>query len=222
MPTAELKPPVRLALIALLLSPEKEVTDPVLYERFRVKVAKAGRDTLEPAGFITFDVRKNTNFHRLTAKGREHARALLTGPAPEKAGGSMADVRLLYAIGKLLDRVIRDYGLDDEKVFHPDSEGQRPLPKPRPEPAVDVEDKVLAAYHSLAKRHGGLVSLVRLRDQLPGIDRETLDKTLKAMDRSRVIQLEPEPNQKALPPEARDAAIRIGGEDKHLITIGHR
>jgi hypothetical protein len=194
----------------------------MLYERFRVKVAKAGRDALIPAGLINVELRKGTNYHELTAKGRERARALLTEPAPEGAKGSVADVRLLYAIGKLLDRVIRDYGLDDEKVFHPDANGPAPLPKPRLEPAVDIEEKVLAVYHNLAKRHGGLVSLVRLRDQLPGIDRETLDKTLKAMDRSRVIQLEPEPNQKALPPEAREAAVKIGGEDKHLITIGHR
>lgn len=226
MPTADLKPPIRLALIALLLMPEREVTDPMLYERFRVRVAKAGRDALGPAGLVDV-VRRNTKgevtekggtyFHQLTPKGRQRARALLTEPAPEDAKGSVADVRLLYAIGELLDRVIRDYGLDEEEVFRPGD-----VNRPRPQPVAGIEDQIMAVYEGLSKQHGDLVSLVRLRDQLSQIDRADLDKALKAMDRQRMIQLEPDPNRKALTREAREGALSIGGEDKHFITIGYR
>lgn len=90
-------------------------------------------------------------------------------------------------------------------------------------PATEnIEDRITAAYTKLAKQHGDLVGLVRLRIELADIDRATLDQTLKAMDRARVIHLDPDPNRKALPPEAHEAAIRIGGEDKHFITAGHR
>ncbi|NUT05977.1 MAG: hypothetical protein HOV76_21115, partial [Hamadaea sp.] len=99
MPNAELKPSIRLALIALLLMPEKEVTDPMLYERFRVRVAKAGRDVLGTTGLVEV-VRRNakgevtktggTYFHQLTPEGRRQARALLAEPAPADAKGSVA------------------------------------------------------------------------------------------------------------------------------------
>jgi hypothetical protein len=36
------------------------------------------------------------------------------------------------------------------------------------------------------------------------------------------VNLEPEPNQKTLKPEDRRAAVRIGGEDRHLLAIGMR
>ena len=226
MPTAELKPPVRLALIALLLVPEKWVTDPMLYERFRVKVEKAGREALGGTAGLAKVERRNakgeltekggTFFHQLTPEGRRRALALLTAPAPEGARGSVADVRMLYAIGKLLTRAIRDYGLDEEKVLHPDD-----VNAPPPQPVKSIEDQIMAAYDGLSKQHGDLVSLVRLRDQLSQIDRADLDKALKAMDRERVIQLEPDPNRKALTREVREAAVSIGGEDKHFITIGY-
>lgn len=44
-------------------------------------------------------------------------------------------------------------------------------------------------------------------DALDDVNREDLDRTLKAMDRSRMIQLSPDPNRKALSPEARRAAV---------------
>jgi hypothetical protein len=227
MPPVELSPPARLALIGLLLIPQKLVTNTQLDEEFKIKIAKGDRERLDREGFITATRERPTSgpfYHELTATGRAQARSLLAQPAPANAKGAIADVRLLYAIGKVLDRVIRDYGLDEEKVFHP-GEG---VPEgkdgsvPTTGSSVAIDEQVMAAYTSLCKRHGDLVSLVRLRHQLSNIDRHVLDSTLKLMDRQRVIQLEPDPNQKALPPEAHDAALSIGGEDKHFITIGHR
>jgi hypothetical protein len=39
------------------------------------------------------------------------------------------------------------------------------------------------------------------------------------MDRDQVIQLEPDPNRKVLSDRAKAAAIFLGGEDIHLITV---
>ena len=79
-------------------------------------------------------------------------------------------------------------------------------------------EAVRAAYAELASERGeDLVSLVRLRDRLKDVPREDLDRVLKEMDRARVIQLEPDPNRKALPQESRDAAIVLGGDPKHFI-----
>jgi hypothetical protein len=83
-----------------------------------------------------------------------------------------------------------------------------------------LERQILNSYQSLTTRPGELVSLVRLRNALSGIDRATLDAELKRLDRARIIQLDPDPNQKALPPEAHRDAIRLGGEPKHFISAG--
>lgn len=84
-------------------------------------------------------------------------------------------------------------------------------------PDDQVDARIAQAYTELG-RPGEVVSLLRLRDRLPDIDRPTLDRALKRLDRARVIQLDPEPNQKALPLEARDASVRLGGDDRHLIS----
>lgn len=84
-------------------------------------------------------------------------------------------------------------------------------------PDAEVDARIARAYADLA-RPGQHLSLVRLRDRLQDIDRPTLDRALKRLDRARVIQLDAEPNQKGLPLAARDASIRQGGEDRHLIT----
>lgn len=80
-----------------------------------------------------------------------------------------------------------------------------------------IRADVIQAYGALSSEPGELVSLARLRDRLKGVPREDLDRVLKEMDRARVIQLEPDPNRKALPQEAKDAAIVLGGEPKHFL-----
>lgn len=218
MPTVDLAPGSRQALIAMLVLAEENVTDPILHERFSLKIGMK-RQELSRAGFITVADKKvkNAYVYSLTGKGRTRALAALAEPAPPGAKGAMADVRLLYAISNVLHRVIEEHGLDDGKVFKSVGSDLR-----EPQSNQTLEGQVLAAYQGLSKRHGDLVSLVRLRDRLADIKRETLDRTLKTMDRQRMIQLEPDPNRKALPAEALEAAVSVGGEDKHFITIGHR
>jgi hypothetical protein len=215
MSTVELSAPGRQALIALLLIAE-DATNPMLIERFRLEIKKTERDALVGAKLITIPGKVgNANVHRLTKEGRDSGRRELAKSAP---GGTGYGVHLLYAVANILDRVMEQYGLDLDKVLHGDTQA----PTPVTTSPQDVEGQILTAYSDLAKRHGDLVSLVRLRSRLAAVDRAALDQTLKTMDRSRLIQLEPDPNRKALPPEAHEAAIRIGGEDKHFITVGHR
>jgi len=95
-------------------------------------------------------------------------------------------------------------------------------PASAPAMSGNLDDRVLSAIRSLSgERDQGmnLVSLVRLRDRLSDVDRDDLDRTLKTMDRARVIQLSPDPNRKALPPEARRDALRLGGGDQHFVSI---
>jgi hypothetical protein len=86
-----------------------------------------------------------------------------------------------------------------------------------------VEDRVRSALDTLIARDGGrpetLISLVRLRDELDDLPRSDLDEALLRLDRGRVVQLEPDPHRIALSDRAKAAAIPLGGEDMHLVTV---
>lgn len=111
---------------------------------------------------------------------------------------------------------IKDALLDDLKVKPDrDADAKKPTEGELKSAAVRVRD----AYRELTSRPGELASLARLREKLSDVPRADLDRVLRDMDRRREIQLDPDPNRKALPAEAHAAAVRIGGEDKHLISI---
>ncbi|MBB5868727.1 hypothetical protein F4553_002106 [Allocatelliglobosispora scoriae] len=219
MSEIQLSPNARQSLIGLLLL-EGEATNPVLKTRFSLEIGKPAREALIKAGFITAQKgtekgTKQTMYHTLTKSGWERGRTEMTTPPPTSSG-AVAWALLLYGVLGRMDRLMTEKNLTVEQVFSASDIGDEV-------PAIDdraPEDRVLDAYSKLAKRPGDLVSLVHLRDSLADISKADLDRVLKAMDRQRTIQLEPDPNRKALPPEAHEAAISIGGEDKHLITIG--
>lgn len=207
MPEAPLSTPTRQALLALLLFGAEPATNNALYERFALKITKESREALEASKLITSWKNSRQGYlHALTERGRDRAFEELATSAP---AGTGAGVRLLYALANVFHGAMAQHGIKAAQVFAGADDGPQ-----------DVEEQILAAYSQLAKRPGQLVSLVKLRWSLANVARDVMDKTLKAMDRQRLIQLDPDPNTKALPPEAHEAAIRIGGEDKHFITVG--
>ena len=57
------------------------------------------------------------------------------------------------------------------------------------------------------------------RERLADIPRPDVDSALAAMFASQRINLIPQENQQALSAADRQSAFRIGGENKHLISI---
>ncbi|MEV0459263.1 hypothetical protein [Catellatospora methionotrophica] len=216
----------RQALIALVLMGQKS-TNNEIHDQFGLRIAKAPREALERADLIRADEKgpNRATIHELTDKGWEHGRGELAALAPKfTANAGPAWGRLLYGALNVLDRLMTEKKLQMAKVFG--APGTAAVYDAAAEPGVDetdqtdsVESRVLAVYGELAARPGDLVSLARLRGKLADVARADLDRVLKSMDRSRIIQLDPDPNRKALPPEAVEAAITIGGEDKHLLTV---
>ena len=83
----------------------------------------------------------------------------------------------------------------------------------------DLTVRVTAAYEALAPAPGEFVKLRQLREQLPDIPRLALDGTLAAMFAAQRVNLIPQSNQQALTAADREAALRLGGEHKHLVSI---
>ncbi len=66
------------------------------------------------------------------------------------------------------------------------------------------------------------VSLADLRDKLAGVPAAAVDAALKQLVRQPDVVLIPETDQSSLNPRDRQAAVRIGGEYKHLLAIEGR
>ncbi len=84
--------------------------------------------------------------------------------------------------------------------------------------AQDIRD----AYTQLADGPGRYVALAAVRDRLPHLDRPAVDEALLALLDDDTVRLEPEPFRFRITPAVRDAAIHVGGEDRHLLAIGSR
>ena len=201
-----LSTPARQALVALMLH-VTEASNPELEKLYKVRIEKSARDQLTREKLVTF--RKGLRgafFHELTDQGWARARDELTLAPIEGVGPAY---RLLYSTFRHLNSLMIQNGYQLADVF------ARADPGP-----LSVEERIRHAYGALAGEPGELVSLARLRDELPDIPRPRLDQALLDLDRQRVIQLEPDPHRIALSDRAKAAALPLGGEDMHLITIG--
>jgi hypothetical protein len=86
------------------------------------------------------------------------------------------------------------------------------------QPREVTKQQILDTYAKLIKRPNEYVSLVKIRGNMPHVAHDEMDAALKELDRARLIQLDPDSNQKAIPKEGWDAAVTLGGEQKHFIS----
>jgi hypothetical protein len=92
----------------------------------------------------------------------------------------------------------------------------------RPEAPVaadGLESRVRTVYEDLSVKQQDWVRLSKLREALGNPDDVEMRRVLLAMIRTGRVHLAPSSNRKGLTDADRAAAIRIGGEDKHLIAI---
>lgn len=98
-----------------------------------------------------------------------------------------------------------------------------PPTAPQGQPSIAaVQGQVRDIYDELAKEPGTWVPLTKLRTRLSrNLDRAHVDDALTQMNRVRGVNFAPESNQKALLPADRAAALSLGDQAKHFISIGH-
>ena len=83
----------------------------------------------------------------------------------------------------------------------------------------DLTVRIEAAYRGMATSPAEFIKIRLLRERLADIPRPALDAALGAMYAALRVNLIPQSNQQALTAADREAALRIGGEHKHLISI---
>lgn len=97
----------------------------------------------------------------------------------------------------------------------------RAVPEPAAADPRPVDDRIRDAYRQLAAAPGRYVNLADLRDKLPDIPRDQLDKALTSMlERDPdTVSLEPEPFGHRIDDRAKTSALNLGGDDRHKIAL---
>jgi hypothetical protein len=98
-----------------------------------------------------------------------------------------------------------------------DTAGQSSSPG-RSDAEADVE-QVRQTYARLAAEPGDYVALTDIRDAVPIKDRERVDRALRQLLTDDEVRLEPEPFGHRIGTREKQAAVHIGGEDRHKLSI---
>ncbi|TNC21780.1 hypothetical protein [Amycolatopsis alkalitolerans] len=203
MGDSQLGIPEKSGLLALMML-VAEATNADIRARFGFTITRKVRENLVAEGFVSAAVATgNAYVYELTEQGWVRCREELAAGVP---AGAQKGYRLLYGSLHCIDQHLKAAGLTMADFF---------LPPRKPE----IGDQLRDAYRTLAPRPGAWVGLARLRDALPQVSRQQFDEAMLQLDLLPHVYLIPEANRKALTSADRKAAIHVGGEDKHLLSI---
>jgi hypothetical protein len=195
-----------LSALFALMGVAREISNTELQELAGFRIDGQLRRTLNERRLVTSTRHGNKPFvHELTNAGWKRLEAELAGERPDGSG------HLGGAFYMVLDGLGRYLGREHKvltQVFQPETPA---------EPVTDA--KVAAVYRRLAERQGDWVRLAELRPLLNGSPRGEVDKLLKHMNRAGRAHLAPDHDPNLVTDADRAAAIRIGGEDNHLLVV---
>lgn len=191
------------AYLLLLKMAGREITNSEMFTMFGVRLRDPDYQPLNNGGWVDSTTGRGVTYrHRLTEKGESLLKGEVTiaGAAKDPLTKVLPRLHELYRGG--------DFAMPGAPVA------------PARTPSLD--ERIRDAYTQLVDEPGDFVSLRRLRPLFPDVSRTTLNRALKKLLAADDVQLEPEPNQKKLDAEDREAAVRIDGEHRHLLAIGLR
>jgi len=196
------------ALFALM-GIAREISNNELQELAGFKIDGQLRRTLNDRHLVTSTRQGNKPYvHELTDAGWKRCEAELAGERPEGSGHlGGAFYMVLDGLGRFLQRENKILA----HVFQPET-------VTRTAEAV-TDKKITTLYRRLADKQGDWVRLAELRPLLNGATRTDVDAVLKNMSKAGQAHLAPDPDRKSLTAADREAAIRIGGEDNHLLVV---
>lgn len=204
--------PSESAILIVLMAEAREIANSELTKRFGLDVKKPNRDKLNNLGYVHSVKKGNAGFfHTLDDKGwlRVMDDLNFINPKARALGAALATLQT-----NLRDRVLPRVGYTSfAEMFSHNEIAPRQAPS-------DLEARLRCAYDALAAEPRAWVSLTRLRPFFADQPTAAVDEALRKLSRAGDVNLVPENNQKSLTDADRAAAIRLGGQDKHLLAIG--
>jgi hypothetical protein len=204
------------AVLFALLGEARQVANPELEKLIGVRLDGAERRELNRRRLVESTKAGRAFAHELSDAGWRWCRDELAA-APGERAGSLE--RAHYMVFGVFARYLNAAGLSLADIIRPATAGET-ADETIDETAgeADLTASIEAGYRSLAAA-GEFVGLRELRLRLPGRPRPDVDAALAALFTAQRINLIPQSNQRALSDADHEAALRIGGEYKHLISI---
>ncbi|WP_328648573.1 hypothetical protein OHS58_14535 [Amycolatopsis sp. NBC_00348] len=190
----------------------REVPNPELQERVGFTLTGKDRTQLNDTGYVASAKVGRTFVHQLTDSGWAWCEAEMQEQTPPPPRPQSVLCSALYLVLGGLSGFLRQEKLRPADVFGVEADVE-----PEPE-SEDLEGRIRIAYRELVREPRGWVGLVDLRPKL-GAPADEVDAVLKELSRTGQAHLVPEDNRKVLNAADHEAAIRIGGEDNHLLSI---
>lgn len=186
------------ALMAVMLA-NREVPNPELKDVYKISLLPKDRDALNRDELLETTKDGRRFVHRITDLGIDWCMTnLLESDLPARVG---PQARVNQELLRRMVPFLRDRGLLVEAIR---SRG--------------LEELIRQVYLELGDGYQDWVRLAKLRQRI-GADRDQVDETLLKMVKDGDTHLVASANRKVLTEEDHTAAIRIGGEDKHLVAI---
>ena len=201
--------PERAVMIALMAL-NKETRNAELKERYRLDLKKAARVKLNREGLVQSRSLPGKGFaHELTDAGWAWVVAELDAKVPPRAGSAGG---ALYALLNGLKVALEARGMVIQELF------ERSEPSAPRQPG-QLRERIRQAYRSLASLPRDWVELRDLRAQLGDWPRHEVDLELIRLFRDKDVNLTLHEDRGRLTQADRDAALRLGVDDMHLISM---
>ena len=198
--------PERTVMIALMAL-NKETLNTELWHRYGLNVKKPTREKLNREGLLQSRSLGAKGFaHELTDAGWAWVVAELDAPVPPRAGSAGG---ALYALLNGLKVALDARGMLLQELFAPAAS----------KPPGSLRERIRQAYRSLVPRPWGWVELRDLRAQLRDWPRREVDLELTQMFLENDANLTLHEDRGRLTQADRDAALRLGVDDMHLISM---
>jgi hypothetical protein len=208
--------PIDYAYLIILKIEGYEITNSELSKKYDVRLISPDYEKLNALGYVVSQTDRRPYKHVLTKEGEK----FLDGPlvvvrsepeakAEAKAGKRAAKEKPLWAALAALHN-------DHLSPTDPAVEKGADTPK------QGLGDRIRAAYATLADGPGDWVNLSKVRPLLGDVPKVDLDKAFRQLLDAPDVRIEPEPNRHRIDRAEREAAVRIGGEDRHKLAIGLR
>jgi hypothetical protein len=215
----ELSAPERAVLFALL-SAARKLSNEELHALIGIRLEGKERRNLNDLKLVESEKHGRVFVHELSEAGwRWCADELSVGPE----GRSTSIERSYYLVFAMFARCLATarLSLSDLVSAAPEAPaGGRHVRRDAAAGDGDMTARVTAAYRALAPAPGQFVKLRDLRERLADIPRDSLDGALTALFAAERVTLIRQEDHQVLTAADRAAALRLGGEHKHLMAIG--
>ena len=206
--------PSESAILIVLMAEAREMLNTELKQRYGIDVRKENRDKLNRLRLVASRKSGRTVAHQLDDKGWVRVQEDLNfdSPRARALGGALAALQV-----NLRDRVLArgDYHSFSELFAQSDMR----VSGSAPDSQAILHVRIRNAYTALASAPGAWVSMARLRPFFGDVPVAELDEALRKLHREPDVNIAPESNQKMLTDADVEAALHIGGQDKHLLAI---